>query len=237
MRHVQLSSRALFLVTCLVLVGIKLLFEVQPQNFPLHEQASAFTWQAIVTVLALGTAGLFAEGALRLPRPGEDTKRDRLALAWATIAGIAYGLITIGLDFVDRYQHPLAPGSSVHMPLPWSIPFYVFGAIFLELLLRLGAICIAVWLISSLLLRRRHFNAVFWTVTCLVALYEILPHLLHDITQKNWIAIASTPVQPLYFSNVFEGWLLLRFGWFAPILFRLTFYAVWHILYGGLWPH
>jgi hypothetical protein len=40
-------------------------------------------------------------------------------------------------------------------------------------------------------------------------------------------------VEPLYLSNVFEGWLLLRYGWFIPIVFRLAFYLVWHILFGG----
>ena len=39
---------------------------------------------------------------------------------------------------------------------------------------------------------------------------------------------------PLYISNVFEGWLLYRYGWFSPIVFRLAFYLVWHILFGGL---
>jgi hypothetical protein len=40
-------------------------------------------------------------------------------------------------------------------------------------------------------------------------------------------------VEPLYLSNVFEGWLLFRYGWFTPIVFRLAFYLVWHISFGG----
>ena len=40
-----------------------------------------------------------------------------------------------------------------HVPWPWSVPFYTFGAIFLEFLLRLGALCILVWLIHVVILQ------------------------------------------------------------------------------------
>ena len=54
-------------------------------------------------------------------------------------------------------------------------------------------------------------------------------------TEESSQAPASTaPAGPLYLSNVFEGWLLLRYGWFSPFVFRLSFYLFWHILYGGL---
>jgi hypothetical protein len=33
--------------------------------------------------------------------------------------------------------------------------------------------------------------------------------------------------------NGFEGWLLRRCGWFMPVVFRLAFYLVWHVLFGG----
>jgi len=48
------------------------------------------------------------------------------------------------------------------------------------------------------------------------------------------VAGEASHSQPLYLSNVFEGWLLLRYGWFTPIVFRLAFYLFWHILFGGL---
>ena len=56
------------------------------------------------------------------------------------------------------------------------------------------------------------------------------------MARGDWTSVALTPLQPLYLSNVFEGWLLLRFGWFAPIVFRLAFYLLWHVVYGGLGP-
>ncbi len=233
-RRLSLGSWS-FVLACAVLIAIKMLFDLVPQAFPARGQGAAFTWQALLVVIALGAAGLFAERALRLPQAGENRKRDRAGLLWALTSGVAYGLITIAKDLYDRSVHATAQLSSVHMALPWSIPFYLYGAIFLEMFLRLGCLCVLVWLISSLALRGKAFATVFWLVNCVVALYEILPYTLQHIARQEWLAVAATPLEPLYFSNVFEGWLLLRFGWVTPVIFRIAFYAVWHVLYGGIW--
>jgi hypothetical protein len=46
-------------------------------------------------------------------------------------------------EFWHPAHSPLNPDPGWdHVRLPWSIPFYTFGAIFLEYLLRLGALCI-----------------------------------------------------------------------------------------------
>jgi hypothetical protein len=113
------------------------------------------------------------------------------------------------------------------------IPFYTFGAIFLEYLLRLGALCIGFWFIDVLILRRCFRMPVFWLLNLIIALYEIWPYLAQDIHAGHWGSVARLPAEPLYLSNVFEGWLLLRYGWFTPIVFRLAFYLFWHILFGG----
>ena len=121
------------------------------------------------------------------------------------------------------------------MALPWSILFYLFGAIFLEFLLRLGGLCIAFWFLHIVIFRRRLRLALFWLVAATVALYEVWPLMADDVVAVgHWQSAAQTLAGPLYFSNVFGGWLVLRYGWFSPIVFRLSFYFFWHILYGGL---
>jgi hypothetical protein len=117
---------------------------------------------------------------------------------------------------------------------PWSVPFYTFGAIFLEFLLRLGGICILFWLIHVLILRRRWRSAVFWIIAAVVSLYEIMPYMQRDIAQGHWGRATLALLEPLYWTNLFESWLLWRFGWLMPIVFRLAFYLVWHVIYGGL---
>jgi len=185
--------------------------------------------------MLLGLGGLLAERSLRIPDSFESPSRERQAAMWAICAGLLYGCITVGMDlYHPGVRSPVAKADWPHLALPWSIPFYTFGAVLLEFMLRLGALCILVWFIHVAVLRRRVFGPVFWAVNLIVALYEIAPWMMQDAQRGAWGHAALDLAGPLYLSNVFEGWLLLRYGWFSPIVFRLAFYLVWHILYGGL---
>jgi hypothetical protein len=235
--YFQRRSTIAFAATALVLVAVKLLFDFYPGDFPVRGQAEAFTWPLVGGIVAIGFAGLLAERASGFPDAFADPRRERRGWIVAALAGIAYGLLTAGRDyFVEGGGNVLNLSDWAHVPWPWSLPFYTFGAIFLELLLRLGALCLFVWLIHVVILRRRWRMPVFWTVNLAVAFYEIMPMTMDAIADHRWLAVAATPIEPLYWTNVFEGWLLLRFGWFAPIVFRLAFYLVWHVVYGGLGP-
>ena len=225
-------STLAFIGTCLVLVAIKLLFDNYPGDFPVRGQAEAFTWPLVAAIILIGALGLLAERSIGFPDAFADRSLERRGIVLATVTGLAYGVLTILLPG----GNPLGLTEWPHVPWPWSVPFYTFGAIFLEFLLRLGALCILVWLIHVVILRRRWLMPVFWTVNLVVAFYEIMPATMEDVARSDWGAVAMTPLQPLYWTNVFEGWLLLRFGWFAPIVFRLAFYLVWHVVYGGLGP-
>ena len=94
------------------------------------------------------------------------------------LPGLLYGVITVVRDHGEK--SPVAAGESIHLALPWSIPFYMFGAIFLEFFLRLGLLCGVTALIHVVFLRRRAFAAVFWSVNLVVALYEVLPWMTRD---------------------------------------------------------
>jgi hypothetical protein len=233
-------STIAFLVCSLLLVGIKLLFEHYPGEFPARGQAEAFTWPIVGVVILIGLAGLLVERPLsangRFPPPFTDWTREQRALLIATTTGALYGLITIVRDRAGSSRNPVGLTEWPHVPWPWSVPFYTFGAIFLEFLLRLGALCILVWLIHVVILRRRWLTPTFWTVNVVVASYEVQPLVIEAIGARDWASIALAPLLPLYWTNLFEGWSLLRYGWVTPIVFRLVFYLVWHVIYGGLGP-
>ena len=234
---IRRRSTLAFAACALSLVAIKLLFALYPGDFPVRGQAEAFSWPIVGAILLIGWLGLLAERSVGFPDAFADLARERRGLWIAMLTGLVYGAITIARDFYS------AGGGNVlnleewaHVPWPWSVPFYVFGAIFLEFLLRLGALCILVWLFHVVILRRRGLLATFWAINFVVAFYEIMPMTLAAAARGDWTSVALTPFEPLYLSNVFEGWLLLRFGWFAPIVFRLAFYLLWHVVYGGLGP-
>lgn len=234
-------STLAFLGATALLAAIKALFDLYPGDFPVRGQAEAFTWPLVGGVVLLGLLGLLADRSLsdgrRFPEPFADAARDRRGLLLAAATGAAYGLLTLVQDLAaPGAGNPLALVEWPHVPWPWSLPFYAFGAIFLEFLLRLGALCLLVWLVHVVMLRRRALMPVFWTINAVVAAYEILPSALADARAADWAAVAAAPLAPLYWTNLFEGWLLLRYGWPAPIVFRLVFYLVWHVAYGGLGP-
>jgi hypothetical protein len=41
-------------------------------------------------------------------------------------------------------------------------------------------------------------------------------------------------IEPLFLANVVTGWLFRKYGFLAAVIMRLSFYLVWHIIYGGL---
>lgn len=230
-------SSLVFIGVSLLLIAIKLLFDNYPGDFPVKGQTEALTWPFVGAVIIIATLGLLAERSLRWPDAFADSARERRGALLAAATGLAYGLLTIIMDRLGPSAgNPLNLTEWAHVQWPWSVPFYTFGAIFLEFLLRLGALCILVWFIHAVLLRRRWLMPVFWTVNCIVAFYEIMPATMEAASAGRWLEVAATPLEPLYWTNVFEGWLLLRFGWFAPIVFRLAFYLIWHVIYGGLGP-
>jgi hypothetical protein len=232
MPKVSPTSIVVFTALTLVMIGIKLLFDHYPGEFPLRDQAAAFTWEIIGGITLLAFAGVFASRAAGLPEPFDNPNKERQGLWVAIAAGVFYGAITVWMDFTERQTNPNAEW--VHMDLPWSIPFYTFGAIFLEFFLRLGGLCVVFWLLHVVLLQRRLRLTSFWAVNAIVALYEIWPFIAADVTAGRWEPALRGLLGPLYLSNVFEGWLLLRYSWLAPVVFRLAFYAVWHILYPDL---
>jgi hypothetical protein len=227
MKRLLTPSTFVFVGLVLTLVGIKLLFDFYPGDFPHRSQAQAFTWPLVGGMILFALCGLFCERAAGLPDPFSDMARERRGLVIAVVTGALYGLITINMD-----MH--APTRQPHMALPWSIPFYTFGAIFLEFFLRLGALCILFWFLHVVVFRRRFRLPLFWLVAAVVALYEVSLPMTEEFSSGQWGRGMMLLAGPLYLSNVFEGWLLLRYGWFSPFVFRLSFYLFWHILYGGL---
>jgi hypothetical protein len=47
------------------------------------------------------------------------------------------------------------------------------------------------------------------------------------VTLVNWA------FHPLFLSNLLTGYLYRRFGFLTAVLFRMSFYGVWHVAYGN----
>jgi hypothetical protein len=224
--HATLLSYAGFLSA---LVFLKIFFLLVPTTFPLRSQTTAFSWGVIASVAGLGAVGLICTRFARFPEFWDQRISNLNRIAIPTTEGAIYGAITIFRD--------LASPVNVHLGFPLSIPFYTFGAIFLEILLRLFGLTVSTFLLWKLFLRGKWHNAAFWISNVAVSLYEPLPFIKQDLATATHLAVPGILVnwafQPLFLGNVLTGYMYKRYGFIAAIVIRLAFYAVWHVAYGG----
>jgi hypothetical protein len=230
--RVSMASFVTYGLMVATLIGAKLYFLDHPTDFPLEAQASAFEWRVLLTLASCGLFGLAIAPYARFPDMWDRAVKHRHRLLVPLVWGALYGLITIVRDL------PSPAGD--HLYYPASLPFYAFGAVFLEILLRLFGITLITWLIGEVLLMGHLRNAAFWIANVLTSLYEPLPHVWEDLQGVEQpvqvpVTIVNWAFQPLFLSNLLTGYLYRRFGFLSAVLFRLSFYAVWHVAYGNFW--
>jgi hypothetical protein len=228
-RDLSISTK-IYLALIAFMVAVKVIFVLAPTVFPGADQESAFYWTTILVIALMGLIGLILSRRTGFPEIWDAKVSNRQRFLIPTLVGFVYGLVTVIKD--------LPAPSPVHLKLPLSIPFYSYGAVLLEIMLRLFAISLLVWLISNVILRGRWQTQVFWMAAIIAALYEPLPYIKVELGTALAIAVPSILVkwatEPLFLANVLSGWLFRKYGFLAPLVMRLSFYLVWHIVYGGL---
>jgi hypothetical protein len=216
------------------LIVAKLYFVNHPTDFPLESQASAFEWQMLLTLASCGLVGLLLAPYARFPDMWDRSVLHRKRLLVPIVWGVLYGLVTAVRDLPNP--------SEFHLYYPASIPFYAYGALFLEILLRLFGVTLITWLIAEVALMGHLRNAAFWIANIAVSLYEPLPQIAEDIVGVQRPAIVPVTLvnwafHPMFLANLLTGYLYRRFGFLTAVVFRMSFYAVWHVGYGNFWQY
>lgn len=230
----------------LVSVGIVVLFHVTPWPVVSPIQALNYRWDVALTFLIVGGVGVFLSSRAGMPSapPLSDLRGWRRLLLSGGLSGLGVAALDLALGFWPTlHQHLEASARAagfhwVNVGLPASLPHYTFGAIIAECFYRLGPIVIVTWLVSTVLLKGRFQGAVFWTTAVLMAFLEpveqaVFSHgdsLSHLSPLEAGLTLEGVGIELL------ESWLLRRFGWPAPILYRLAYYAIAHVLGGYLYP-
>lgn len=224
------ASTKTYLVLVAFLVLVKIVFLLVPTAFPLAQQESAFYWITIGIIALMGLVGLVLARRTGFPNTWDPKVSNTQRFLIPLVIGLVYGVITVLKDL----SNPVP----VHLKLPLSIAFYAYGAVFLEIMLRLFVIPLLIWLISNLLFCGRWQTPVFWFAAVVAALYEPLPFMQEDLSSTSgfasFVVLARWLIEPLFLANVLSGWLFRKYGFLAPLTMRLSFYLVWHIIYGGL---
>jgi hypothetical protein len=223
-------STKIYLGFIAFMVAVKVTFILFPTVFPGADQEGAFSWTTILAIAVMGFIGLLLARRTGFPELWDTKVSNRQRFLIPVVIGLVYGVVTVIIDL----RNP----SPVHLKLPLSIPFYTYGALLLEIMLRLFAIPLLVWLFSNLLLRGKWQTKVFWLAVVVAALYEPLPHIREQLSGVSGLAVLLVlikwAIEPLFLANVLTGWLFRKYGFLAALVMRLSFYLVWHIIYGGL---
>jgi hypothetical protein len=231
--RVSAAGFATFVLLAGVLVGTKLYFVDHPVTFP-PEAESAFEWRMLATLVSCGLLGLLLAPYARFPDMWEPSVKHRHRLVVPIVWGVLYGLVTVVRDLPNP--------TGEHLFYPASVPFYAYGAIFLETLLRLFGVTLMTWLIGEVLLMGHLRNFSFWVANVATSIYEPLPQVwedLHKVEQPIQVpvTVVNWAFHPLFLSNLLTGYLYRRFGFLTAVLFRMSFYAVWHVGYGNFWRY
>jgi hypothetical protein len=229
MRNLSPSAKTLlFLISYLILV--KIVFLLFPTVFPLQDQASAFAWITIAAIAGMGVIGFLLTDRAGFPQIWDAKVSNRQRIVIPCIVGLLYGIETVLRDLPNP--------EPIHLKLPLSILFYSYGAVLLEIMLRLFTVTLVTWFLYRLVFRRRWQTAAFWIAAVVAAFYEPMPRVQEEMATTPPIAVPKIFVdwatEPLFLANVLSAYLYRKYGFLAPLIMRLSHYLVWHILYGGL---
>lgn len=197
-------------------------------------QDALFSWPLLGVLALAGGISVWLEprtGLAGFWDPGISTRKRLLLPA---LVGLGFGAIMLAVQARSGFVQTVAAAakvSSINVEFPASLLFYSAGAIILESLYRLILITLPLWLISNVILRKRGRNPVFWILALVTSALEPAGQVGFLAGHLDLIVV----IGGLTFGvNVFEAHLFRRYGFLAPLAFRLAYYAVWHVVGGAL---
>lgn len=228
--RVSAASFVTYGILVAVLVGAKMYFLDNPTSFPLEAQVTAFEWRTLTALASCGLFALILAPYARFPDMWDKSVQHDRRLLVPVLWGAIYGLVTIARDLPNP--------SGDHLYYPASIPFFAYGAVFLEIMLRLFGVTLITWLIGEVLLFGHLRGMAFWIANVMTSLYEPLPQMWEDLQRVEQpvqlpVTVVNWGFHPLFLANLLTGYLYRRFGFLSAVLFRMSFYGVWHVAYGN----
>ncbi len=214
-------------------VAIALHVAADPPDFAHPSQAAALQLAALAPFLIGGVIGVYLSVASRMTADPTRAPFTRMLLL-SLVSGAVFGFAALAADYYAGFLTLIAAKlgiASIHIGFPASAYVYAAGAIVVECLYRLIPVSILYAIIARLILKGRGEGAVFWTLAFLSSLIEPLSQAPLAGAEPGlvWVLIGF-----IFLFNLSEAALWRRFGWPAPIVSRLSFYAVWHVIFGPM---
>jgi hypothetical protein len=223
-------SIKVYLGLLMLLVVLRVALYFMPVEFVLADQERMVSWPSILAIWALGLIGVILAPMAGFPGMWDKEIQNRGRLFIPVLIGLSFGLLSVVLDLVQ----PL--GGEIQIEFPASLVVYPMGGILEEIIFRLLLTTLLVWLISTVILRGRWQQGIFWMVAVFVGLlYAFLQISAYSMITEEVTLLVGIHFLVLigpYF--VVAAYLYRRYGFFSAVAMRLADYLVWHIIWGLL---
>ncbi|AKB84521.1 hypothetical protein [Methanococcoides methylutens] len=220
------SSDRTFIGLIVVMVLGKATWEYFDVNHPIVQQWTA-TWSAIIVVALLGAVCIKLAPKAGFPEIWDQKIPNKQRIVIPILLGIGFSIIEILVGLALQLPN-------IHVKFPLSIPVYVSGGIFLEILYHLIPVVALTWLISTILLKGERQNQAFIAVAILASLWEPVMQIT-GMQQMGMLTSAFFAVGLFIFifaGNLIPITLFRKYGFLAPVIWRLADYSIWHVI----WP-
>jgi hypothetical protein len=185
-------------------------------------------WGVLLVFGAAGLLGVYLASRAGFPEIGSQHITPVQRFVIPSVMGVGFGIVTVLLDMLQ----PLDPALQIQFPT--SLIAYPLGGIIEEILFRLVLTTLLVWLISTIILKGKFQQPVFWVIAFGIALlyaglqiaaYAQIAGPVGGLTALRFILLIG-----VYF--LVAAFVYRRYGFVAVVMMRLGQYAIWHILWG-----
>jgi hypothetical protein len=221
-----------FLGLIVYLIFVKVLITIFPASFRSTTQASVFEWKFLAIWTILGWIGVVLSQKTGFPKPWNGGISNTRRVILPLLIGIVLGVLAIATDWITAWTHFVANKmhmKTIHIDFPASLLIYPGGAIIVNIVYRIFPIPFLLWIISNLILKGRAQNRTFWILAILLSFVEPTGDI--GLKELGYGTMSAVFIQD-YVLNIIECWLFRTLGFLPPILMRIFFYLIWHVLWG-----
>ena len=235
----QVANSALVWLVLMAYWGLtSVVFTVSPPTSGRPFPPSDVLTHGIFTVA--GLIGILFAHKTGFPAAWDARISPKSRFLLPTLLGIGLGILSSAVDAITGATKILEGvlGTPANVAFPHSLLTSTAEAAQFEVtFLRLLGIPLLLWLISSVMLKGRAQERVFWVLAAITSAIEPfviqgIPLLILSgglISIPTFVGYAVTS----YALNFGQATFFRKYGLLAAVLLRVVYYLVWHVLYGN----
>jgi hypothetical protein len=193
-------------------------------------QGQQLSWIAVIVAALLGWVGLILTPKAGFPEMWDSTISTKQRIWFPFLVGAGLGVIMVLFDLL----RPL--GTDIQTRFPDSLVVFSFAGLFEEIIIHLFLTTFLVWLISTVILRNRYQDIVFWVAAIGIGiLYWLLQvSAIRTYFPEKFSVVLVIQILFIIATTITAGaYAYRKSGFLAALSLRYGFYLIWHIIWGG----